>query len=128
VISVALKTHLEIRLGIYIYKASLLHRPDDYIGFTPSCPTHILQQNCAHDADDGSYAVFTASREQSFSKLKLVLSYLRASLINNKSGKVMWYSFDENRKRRNSKSLLYFDEIIDDFASIKVRKALFCFN
>jgi len=32
VISVALKTHLEIRLGIYIYKTSLLHRPDDYIG------------------------------------------------------------------------------------------------
>jgi len=38
VISVALKTHLEIRLGICIYKTSLLHRPDDYIGFTQSCP------------------------------------------------------------------------------------------
>ena len=38
VISVALKTPLEIRLGICIYKTSLLHRPDDHIGFTPSCP------------------------------------------------------------------------------------------
>jgi len=38
VISVALKTPLEIRLGICIYKTSLLHRPDDYIGFTPRCP------------------------------------------------------------------------------------------
>jgi len=34
VISVALKTPLEIRLGICIYKTSLLHRSDDYIGFT----------------------------------------------------------------------------------------------
>ena len=38
VINVALKTSLEIRLGICIYKASLLHWPDDHIGFTPSCP------------------------------------------------------------------------------------------
>ena len=49
VISVALKTPLEIRLGICIYETSLLHQPDDYIGLTPSCPSHILQQNCAHD-------------------------------------------------------------------------------
>jgi len=38
VISVTLKTHLEIKLGNCIYKTSLLHRPDYYIGFTPSCP------------------------------------------------------------------------------------------
>jgi len=31
-----------------LYKTSLLHQPNDYIGFTPSCPPHILQQNCAH--------------------------------------------------------------------------------
>jgi len=48
VISVALKTSLEIRLWICIYKTSFLHRPDVYIGFIPSCPPHILQQNCAH--------------------------------------------------------------------------------
>jgi len=49
VISVALKTPLEIRMGICTHKTSHLHRPDDYIGFTPSCPLpHILQQNCAH--------------------------------------------------------------------------------
>jgi len=38
VISIDLKTHLEMRLGICVYKTSLLHRPDDYIGLTPSCP------------------------------------------------------------------------------------------
>jgi len=40
VISVVFKTPQEIRLGICIYETSLLHRPDDYIGFTPSCPPH----------------------------------------------------------------------------------------
>ena len=30
---------------------SLLHRPDDYNGFTPSSPPQILQQNCAHACD-----------------------------------------------------------------------------
>jgi len=38
VINVVLKTTLEIKLGICIYKTSLLHRHDDYIGFIPSCP------------------------------------------------------------------------------------------
>jgi len=39
VISVAFKTPLEARLGVCIYKtALLLHRPETYIGFTPSCP------------------------------------------------------------------------------------------
>ena len=44
VISVALKTPLEIILGICIYKSSLLYRLNDYIGLTPSCPTHILHK------------------------------------------------------------------------------------
>jgi len=35
-------------LGICIDKTSHQHRPDEYIGFTPSCPPHILQQNYAH--------------------------------------------------------------------------------
>ena len=48
VISVALKTCLKTRLGICIYIISLLHRPDDYIGFISSGPPDILQQNCAH--------------------------------------------------------------------------------
>ena len=37
-ISVALKTPPEIRLGVCIYETSLLHRSDNYIGFTPSFP------------------------------------------------------------------------------------------
>ena len=49
VITVALKTPLEIRLVNCIYvKHNFCIDPDDYIGFTPSCPPHILQQNCAH--------------------------------------------------------------------------------
>jgi len=40
VISVAFKTPLETRLGICIYKTSLLRRPDVYIGFTLSCTPH----------------------------------------------------------------------------------------
>jgi len=43
VISAAFKTPLKNKLeNLY------LHRPDEYIGFTPSCLPHILQQNCAH--------------------------------------------------------------------------------
>ena len=38
VIRVALKTLLKIKVGICIYKTSLPHRPDDYVGFTSSCP------------------------------------------------------------------------------------------
>jgi len=38
-------------------------------------------------------------------------------MTNNKSGQVVWYSFDENRKGETAKA--YFDEIIDDFASMK---------
>jgi len=53
VINVALKKKtLKKKIG-NIHKSSLLHRPDDYTGYTPSCP-HILQQNCAHAA--GHYA------------------------------------------------------------------------
>jgi len=48
VISVAFKTPLKAILGICIDKTSHQHRPDEYIGFTPSCPPHILQHNCAH--------------------------------------------------------------------------------
>jgi len=44
VINVAVKTPPKIRLGTCIYEMSLLHRPDDYIGFTASCPRHMLQQ------------------------------------------------------------------------------------
>jgi len=49
-VTVAFKRSLETRLGICIYKTSLLHRPDDYIGFKMS--SHILQQNYVHDYTD----------------------------------------------------------------------------
>ena len=41
---VALKTPLEIRLRICIYKTSFLHRPDDYVGFTPCCPPTVCNK------------------------------------------------------------------------------------
>jgi len=44
-----------------------------------------------------------ASSERSLSKLKLVLWYLLASITNNKSGKVVWSSF-EYRNGRNRES------------------------
>ena len=37
-ISVTLKTPLKTRFGSCVYILSLPHRPDDYIGFTSSCP------------------------------------------------------------------------------------------
>jgi len=44
-ISVALKTQLETKLGKCMYNTSLLHRPDYYIGFTPSCrPPHFTKK------------------------------------------------------------------------------------
>jgi len=70
VISVALKTPQEIRLGTCIYKTSLLHRSDDYIGFTPSCPPHILQQNCAH-APQSILKIFKNWKNCVISKMKL---------------------------------------------------------
>ena len=39
-ISVALKTPLQLRLGICIYKTSLLHRPDDYNDSHQAVPPH----------------------------------------------------------------------------------------
>jgi len=32
------------------------------------------------------------SCERSFSKLKLIISFLRASMTNNKSGQIVWFS------------------------------------
>jgi len=52
VISVAFKTPLDTRLAICIYKTSLVHGFDDYIGFTPSCTPHILQQHCANGCNN----------------------------------------------------------------------------
>ena len=45
-ISVALKTPLETKLGICIYKMSLLHRPDNYISVKPN-GTHTFYNKIA---------------------------------------------------------------------------------
>jgi len=64
-IGISPKTHLEIKLGIWIYKTSFLHRLDDCIGFTPSCPPHILQQNCAHACNDSLSTAMTLTLHKS---------------------------------------------------------------
>jgi len=71
--------------------------------------------------------VCIANCKRSFSKLKLVLSYLRVSMTNKKSGQVVWYSFDENRKGRNSEILywwnhrrLCFDKGTESVVSISI--------
>jgi len=48
VINVPFRTPLTARLGSCIYKTSA--STDDYIVFTPSCPSHILGENCARAA------------------------------------------------------------------------------
>jgi len=53
-ISVDFKTFLKLKnkIGNLYYETLLVHQHDDYyIGFTPSCPPHILQQNWAHAED-----------------------------------------------------------------------------
>jgi len=44
-----------------------------------------------------------------FQKTETGPSYLRGSLTSNKSGQVVWSSFDENKKRINSESLLWWN-------------------
>ena len=62
VISVALKTPPEIRLGICIYKTSLLHRPDDYTGFTPSCPPHIYNKIAPMSDQKSAKIIFKSAK------------------------------------------------------------------
>ena len=56
-----------------------------------------------------------------FQKTETGASHLRTLLINNKSGQVVWSSF-ENKKRINSES--FFDEIINNFTSIKATESI----
>jgi len=82
VISVAFKTSLKTRLGICIDKTSHQHRPDEYIGFTPSCPSHILQQNCAHDPThcctltQPNYIAMLVYKPKQYSKQQTDLKYV----------------------------------------------------
>jgi len=59
---------------------------------------------------------------KSFSKPKLVLSYLRARL---KISKGRLCDLALMRIKRDETAKAHFDEIIADFASMKVRKVLF---
>jgi len=58
-----------------------------------------------------------ASCERSFSKLKLILSYLRASMSQNRLNDLALLSIERETVEKTN-----FDQIIDKFASIKARK------
>jgi len=70
-------------------------------------------------------AVSIASCERSFNKLKLVLSYLRASMTYNNIGQVLWSTVASMRVRREETAKIYSDESIGNFASINAPKVLF---
>ena len=63
-------------------------------------------------------AVSIASCERSFSKLKLILSYLRSSMGQSRICDLAILSVESEETEKTD-----FDKIIDDFASIKSRKA-----
>ena len=65
-------------------------------------------------------AVSTASCEQSFSKLKLILSYLRSSTSQERLCDLALLSIEKDETKKTN-----FDEIIDKFAPRKAQKALF---
>jgi hypothetical protein len=62
-------------------------------------------------------SVSIASCERSFSKLKLILSYLRASMGQDRLSDLALLSIERNEMEKCD-----FDEIIDKFATVKSRK------
>ena len=62
-------------------------------------------------------AVSIASCERSFSKLKLILSYLRSSMGQDRFSNLALLSIE-----RETLECINFDEVIDTFASAKVRR------
>ena len=62
-------------------------------------------------------AISIASCEKSFSKLKLILSYLRASMGQGRLCDLALLSVEREETEKTD-----FDRIIDQFASVKARK------
>lgn len=62
-------------------------------------------------------SIFTASCERSFSKLKLILSYLRASMGQDRLSDLALLSVEREEVEKTN-----FEDIIDKFAAIKARK------
>jgi hypothetical protein len=62
-------------------------------------------------------AVSTASCDRSFSKLKIILSYLRASIRQDRLSNLALLSVE-----RETLNTINFDNVIDQFASVKTRK------
>ena len=62
-------------------------------------------------------AVSTASCERSFSKLKLILSYLRVAIGKDRLDNLALLSVE-----RDTLEMLNFDDIIDQFATVKARR------
>ena len=62
-------------------------------------------------------AVSIASCERSFNKLKIILSYLRASMGQDRLSNLALLSVE-----RETLNTINFDNVIDQFASVKARK------
>ena len=70
-------------------------------------------------------AVFTASCERSFSKLKLILSYLRSSTSQERLCDLALLSIERDERRGMiERDKTNFDKVIDEFASRKTLKVL----
>ncbi|ESO05695.1 hypothetical protein HELRODRAFT_153391, partial [Helobdella robusta] len=65
-------------------------------------------------------AVSIASCERSFSKLKIILSFLRASMGQDRLSDLALMSVE-----REVLEQIYFDDIINQFAAVKARKINF---
>ena len=68
----------------------------------------------ANSADSGS---IHSKLERSFSKLKLILSYFRSLMSQERLCDMTLLSIEENKTKKTN-----FDKIIDEFASRKARK------
>ncbi len=62
-------------------------------------------------------AVSIASCERSFSKLKLILSYLRASMGQDRLSELALLSIEKETLEN-----INFDNVIDEFATVKSRR------
>ena len=71
--------------------------------------------NCIADAD--MFRVSMASYEKSISKLKLILTYLRASMSQSRLNSLALLSIE-----KETVNSIDFTSIIDEFASMKARR------
>lgn len=75
------------------------------------CPTCLILQNFL------TISISVASCERNFSKLKLIKSYLRSVMSEERLASLSILSIE-----RKTASFLYFDDVINKFSTLKARK------